>query len=87
VEWISLLSRIEDLELSQEHDTFYWNLTPNGKFLVKSYYTTLKFSTTPNVNRDTWKMKVSLKIIFMVYTKESNFHKRIIWPNETSMKV
>jgi hypothetical protein len=56
---------------------FYWNLTPNGKFSVKSYYTALKFSTTPNVNRDMWKMKGPLKIkLFMVFMKGSNSHKR-----------
>ncbi|WVZ79833.1 LOW QUALITY PROTEIN: hypothetical protein U9M48_027365, partial [Paspalum notatum var. saurae] len=30
---LSLVSRLEGLELSQEQDAFYWNLTPNGKFL------------------------------------------------------
>lgn len=70
VDWISLLSHIEGLELSHEHDTFYWNLTPNGKFSVKSYYTALKFSTTPNVNRDMWKMKAPLKIkLFLWYLR------------------
>ena len=87
MDWISLLSRIEGLELSHDRDTFYWNLTPNGKFSVKSFYTTLKFSTTPNVNKDMWKMKVPLKINFYGIYEGSNFHKRIIWPNETGMEV
>lgn len=71
VDWISLLSRIEGLELSHDRDTFYWNLTPNGKFSVKSFYTALKFSTTPNVNRDMWKMKAPLKIkLFLWYLRK-----------------
>ncbi|WVZ90481.1 hypothetical protein U9M48_036780 [Paspalum notatum var. saurae] len=46
--WNSLLSRLEGLELSQEQDAFYWNLTTNGKFSVKSHYAALMFSNTPN---------------------------------------
>jgi hypothetical protein len=83
MDWISLLSCIEDLELSQKHDTFYWNLNPNGELLVKSYYITLKFSTTPNINRDTRKMNVPLKLIFYGMYEMEYFSQKIIWPNES----
>ncbi|WVZ93145.1 LOW QUALITY PROTEIN: hypothetical protein U9M48_039151 [Paspalum notatum var. saurae] len=46
--WNSLLSCLEGLKLSQEQDAFYWNLTPNGKFSIKSHYVALILSNTPN---------------------------------------
>ncbi|WVZ87323.1 hypothetical protein U9M48_033978 [Paspalum notatum var. saurae] len=46
--WLSLLSRIDGLELSQDQDTFLWNLTPNGRFSVKSHYAALMIRNVPN---------------------------------------
>ena len=36
--WNELLTRLDDIQLSDEPDTFQWNLHHNGKFSVKSMY-------------------------------------------------
>ncbi|WVZ90235.1 hypothetical protein U9M48_036551 [Paspalum notatum var. saurae] len=69
--WNTLLARIEGLELSQDQDAFYWNLTPNGRFSVKSHYAALMLKNIPNVNRNFWKLKVPLKVkIFLWYLRK-----------------
>jgi len=68
--WNDLLSRIEGLVLSQEHDAFYWNLTSNGQFSVKSHYCALMLRNTPKVDKELWKLKAPLKIkIFLWYLR------------------
>jgi hypothetical protein len=53
--------------LGQDLDAFYWNLTLNEKFSVKSHYATLMLRNTLNMNKDLWNLKVPLKINFFSY--------------------
>lgn len=58
-------------ELTQVQDAFYWNLSLNGKFSVKSHQAALLLSNSPRVNRDLWSLKVPLKIkIFLWYLQK-----------------
>ncbi|WVZ62946.1 hypothetical protein U9M48_012634, partial [Paspalum notatum var. saurae] len=73
INWLSLLSlsRIEGVELSQDQDTFRWNLTPNGRFSIKSLYAASMIRNIPNVNKELWKLKAPLKIkIFLWYLRK-----------------
>jgi hypothetical protein len=36
--WLHLVSRLMDINLSTQPDTFVWNLTTLGKLTVKSFY-------------------------------------------------
>jgi hypothetical protein len=49
--WLSLLSRILGMELSQDMDSF-WSLASNGRFSVKSHYRALMLRNAPNLNKD-----------------------------------
>ncbi|WVZ62069.1 hypothetical protein U9M48_011857, partial [Paspalum notatum var. saurae] len=70
-DWNTLLARIEGLELSQDQDAFYWNLTPNDRFSVKSHYAALMLRNIPNVNTNLWKLKAPLKVkIFLWYLRK-----------------
>ncbi|KAJ1270270.1 hypothetical protein BS78_06G041400, partial [Paspalum vaginatum] len=78
--WNSLLSHLKGLELSQEQGAFYWNLTPNAKFSVKSRYAALMLSNTPNMNSDLWKLKPPLKIkILLWYVRKGLILVKGIW--------
>ena len=57
IDWLSLLSRIQGVELSHEQDTFRWTLSMNGRFSVKSHYAALMLRNIPNVNKELWKLK------------------------------
>jgi hypothetical protein len=52
VEWLSLLSHIQGMELSHDMDSFFWSLASNGRFSVKSHYVALILRNTPNLNKD-----------------------------------
>jgi len=70
VAWHELHARIEDIVLSQDKDEFFWNLTPNGQFSVKSLYSALLHPGSPTVNRNLWKLKAPLKVkIFLWYLR------------------
>ncbi len=53
-------------------DEFKWNLTPDGRFLVKSHYFALAHMGAPNINKTIWKLKMPLKvkIFFGIYVEE-----------------
>jgi hypothetical protein len=66
--WNELIPHIANIVQCHERDEFQWNLHPNGKFSVKSHYLAMIHTDVPNLNKDLWKLKVSLKIeIFMWY--------------------
>jgi hypothetical protein len=55
-----------EIELSDEKDSFRWNLTESGLFSVKSLYTDIMHGHTKFLSKYLWKLKVPLKIrIFM----------------------
>jgi hypothetical protein len=62
IAWNDFLSHIDGLVLSHEHDVFYWNLTSNEQFSVRSHYLALMLRNTPKVNKEIWKLKAPLKI-------------------------
>lgn len=71
IDWLSLLSRIQGVELSHEQDTFRWTLSMNGRFSVKSHYAALMLRNIPNVNKELWKLKAPLKFkIFLWYLRK-----------------
>uniref|UniRef100_A0A452XBT8 Reverse transcriptase zinc-binding domain-containing protein n=1 Tax=Aegilops tauschii subsp. strangulata TaxID=200361 RepID=A0A452XBT8_AEGTS len=60
--WNELLTRLEDIQLSYEPDTFRWNLHQNGKFSVKSMYDAMVHCDVPVDNRKLWKLKIPLRV-------------------------
>ena len=62
VSYNSLLPCIDNIQLTQEHDVFHWNLHPNGEFSVPSYYEAMIQSCVPNLNKRRWKLKAPLKV-------------------------
>ena len=64
--WLHLVNRLMDVQLTQQLDTFKWNLTKSKSFTVKSLYLDLLNGHTRFLRKYIWKMKVPLKIkIFM----------------------
>jgi hypothetical protein len=64
--WVSLLQRLININLSDEPDSFKWNLTTTGIFSVKSMYADYMNGHTVFLKKYLWKIKVPLKIqIFM----------------------
>jgi hypothetical protein len=71
VDWLSILSHIQGVELSHDQDTFFWNLSTTGRFLVKSHYAALMLNNISNVNKELSKLKASLKFnIFLWYLRK-----------------
>ena len=60
--WNELLTRLEDIQLSDDPDTFRWNLHQNGKFSVKSMYDAMVHCDVPVDNRKLWKLKIPLRV-------------------------
>jgi hypothetical protein len=50
-----------DVHLSDERDTFKWNLTESGQFSVKSLYAELLNGNTKFLRKYLWNLKVPLK--------------------------
>ena len=64
--WLHLVSRLIDVQLTNQRDAFVWKLTNNGVFTVKSLYLDFMSGHTHFLRKYIWKMKVPLKIkIFM----------------------
>ena len=64
--WISLVRRLMAVHLSNEPDSFVWNLSSTGIFSVKSLYADYLNGHTVFLKTYLWKIKVPLKIrIFM----------------------
>ena len=63
VMWEALIGRLTDVQLSQGHDEFRWNLNVNGQFTVDSMYRVLIHSNIPvDNNKKIWRMKIPLKL-------------------------
>ena len=51
VAWNHLFPRIANIVLSHEKDDFKLNLTPDGRFLVKTHYLASAHTRVPNFNK------------------------------------
>jgi hypothetical protein len=61
--WHALQERLGNVQLTDEHDEFLWNLTENRKFSVDSMYKALLHLEAPiHKNKHIWKMKIPLWI-------------------------
>ena len=49
--WNELLSRIDDIQLTQEDNAFHRNLTQSRQFSMKSHYQALIKNEVPNFNK------------------------------------
>ncbi|WVZ51083.1 hypothetical protein U9M48_002262 [Paspalum notatum var. saurae] len=68
--WYKLVSKVTNINLSEENDTFKWRLHKNGIFSVKSMYNNLILDNTIPVTCDLWKLRIPLKIkIFLWYLR------------------
>jgi hypothetical protein len=75
--WNNLVGRIMHVRLNDQTDVFAWNLHQNGQFIVKSFYTALFNNGVVHMNKQLWKLRVSLKIkIFVVHEKRGSPHER-----------
>jgi hypothetical protein len=65
-DWLHLVERLMNINLTDEPDRFKWHLTTSGIFSVKSLYADFVNGHTKYLQKYLWKLKVSLKIrIFM----------------------
>jgi hypothetical protein len=68
-----------DVHLSEERDTFKWNLTESGQFSIKSLYAELLNGNTKFLRKYLWRLKVPLKIrIFMWFLNRKEILKKDI---------
>jgi hypothetical protein len=71
---LHLVRQLINVELTNEKDTFTWNLTTSGTFTVKSMYLDLINDDTKYLKKYIWKIKVPLKIkVFMWFV-----HRKVI---------
>jgi hypothetical protein len=81
-QWLNLVSRLMEVQLSPAQDIFRWNLTASGEFSVKSMYLDFMNGNTIFLNRYIWKIKVPLKIrIFMWF-----LHRKVILTKDNLLK-
>jgi hypothetical protein len=59
--WLDLVSRLTNVQLSDESDKFTWNLTSSRKFRVKLLYANYMNGHTVLLKKYIWKLKVPLK--------------------------
>jgi hypothetical protein len=69
--WHALQEQLANVQLTDKHDEFRWNLIENRIFLVDSMYKVLLHSEAPiHKNKYTWKMKIPLRIkVFAWYLR------------------
>jgi hypothetical protein len=68
VQWFELVSLVAHTNLNSNRDSFRWNLTTNGLFTVQSLYQASLNNGVGMGNKDLWKLKIPLKIIFFCGT-------------------
>ena len=69
--WLHLCQRLMQVTLTNEPDVFWWNLTTNGVFTVKSMYEDWMNDHQNSPKKYLWKLKIPLKIkIFMWFLRE-----------------
>jgi hypothetical protein len=61
-QWYNLVARITHIGLSNERDTFSWNLCRNGQFTVCSMYLYLMNHNPHFTHKIIWSLKILLKI-------------------------
>jgi hypothetical protein len=67
-QWYNLVAKITHIGLSNERDTFSWNLCRNCQFTVHSMYLYLMNHNPHFTHKIIWSLKVPLKIkIFLWY--------------------
>ena len=65
-EWLRLVRRLMEVQLSQQPDELRWKLTRSGVFTVKSMYIDVINSNSIHTSKHVWDIKVPLKIkVFM----------------------
>jgi hypothetical protein len=80
--WVHLVSRLTHVQLSDDEDVYWWNLTPSGLFTVRSMYLDLLNGRTVYLKNYIWKIKVPFKIrIFMWF-----LHPKVILTKDNSIK-
>ena len=68
LQWYDLVSKIENINLTRDKDSFYCNLHANGLFSIRSMYQHMLNGTSDIQSMFIWKLKIPLKIkIFLWY--------------------
>ena len=81
-EWLHLVSRLMEVQLSQQPDKLRWKLTRSGEFTVKSMYVDVINSSSIPSSKHVWAVKVPLKIkVFMWFV-----HKQVILTKDNLTK-
>jgi hypothetical protein len=63
------------VRLNVRADVFVWNLHQNDQYTVKCLYMTLISNDVAHMNKQSWNLKVSLKIkIFMWYMRRGSIN-------------
>ena len=74
-EWLHLVRRLMEVQLSHQPDVLRWKLTSSGAFTVKSMYIDVINSNAIPTFKYVWAVKVPLKIkVFMWFV-----HKQVIF--------
>ena len=81
-EWLHLVRRLMQVQLSQQPDKLRWNLTRSGGFTVKSMYVDVINSSSIPTSKHVWDVRVPLKIkVFMWF-----LHKQVILTKDNLIK-
>ena len=81
-EWLRLVRRLMEVQLSQQPDELRWKLTKSGVFTVKSMYIDVINSNSIPTSKHVWDVKVPLKIkVFMWFV-----HKQVILTKDNLIK-
>ena len=67
IAWLYLVERLMRVTISNEEDSFKWNLTANGSFSVKSMYADYMNGHTIFLRKYLWKLRIPLKINFFLW--------------------
>jgi hypothetical protein len=65
--WLDLVSRLMNIQLSDEPNKFSWSLTSSEKFIVKSLYADYTNGHTVFLKKYIWTLKVPLKIRIFIW--------------------
>jgi hypothetical protein len=65
--WVHLCGRLICVHLTQEADSFKWDLTKSGFYSVKSMYLDYMDDHTKFLRKFVWKIKVPLKIRIFIW--------------------
>ena len=70
VDWLTILSKLDDIQLPDERDVIKWRFGTNGKFSVKSVYKAMTINDVGPYHKMIWKGKIPSKIKIFLWLSQ-----------------